>query len=114
MYVGVATRKRRIYAIVQRWLPTRCKYSPHALSQGNEDHVEDEEQRRADIFLQDIPSVIFRANAIASFAPVIICQSRLVQSVEACCNCRLKLTLQKVLKSSSISSRRVDKPAACA
>ena len=87
---------------------------PHTLRQGNEDHVEDKEQRRADIFFQNIPAIILRANAIASFAPVIVCQPRLVQSVQARWDCRWPPTLQKVLNSSSISSRRVDKPAACA
>ena len=64
--------------------PEVCTLSSHTLGQGNEDHVEDEEQRRADIFFQDLPSIILRTNAIASFAPVIICQSCLAQSVTAC------------------------------
>ena len=91
-----------------------CTHSPHTLCQGDEDHVEDKKQRRADIFLQNIPTIVLRANAIASFAPVIVCQTRLVESAQARGHCRWPPTLQKVLNKSSISSRRVDKPAACA
>ena len=73
MYVGVATEKRRSYEMVQcvgsmRW--EECK--TNALYEGNENDVEDKEERWTNLFSEYSPSVVFGSNAVPSLAPVVV------------------------------------------
>lgn len=42
------------------------------MGQGDEYDVEEEEERRRDIFPQDLPTVVFGADTVAAFAPVVV------------------------------------------
>lgn len=50
-------------------------YHTHVLRQGNEDYVEEKHRDWSDIVLDSIPSVVFASHLVATFAPVVECQT---------------------------------------
>lgn len=55
--------------------------SSYALGEGDEEDIEDEKERWIDIFPQDFPAIVFRADFIAPFSPVVVGQTGLKESV---------------------------------
>ncbi len=85
------------------------------MRQGDEDDVEDEEERRVDVFSENLPSIVFRTDLVTSFAPVVEGQSCLdIFSTQASSGAREILTLQMVLMIAKELSLWVGSPLACA
>jgi len=47
----------------------------HVLRQGNEDYVEEKHREWSDVILHSIPSIVFASHLVATFAPVVECQT---------------------------------------
>lgn len=45
----------------------------HALSERDEENIEDEHLEWSDLFLDNLPAVILRADAVTTLAPVVVC-----------------------------------------
>ena len=57
-------------------------FGPYALGKRNENDVEYEEERCVDMLAQELPAVVFRANAVAPLTPVVERQACLALSIK--------------------------------